>query len=383
MNRVGVQPELLRWARERSGRESEYFLKYFPKLDAWERGTALPTFRQLEKFAKATYTPIGYLFLREPPDDSLPIADLRTVGDEPLRRPSPNLLDTVYTMQRRQAWMRDELTIEYEMLPLPFVGNFSYTDEPLEVADAIRETLELEPAWASYNPDWESAQRFLRDKVEGIGVLLVINGVVGNNTHRKLDAEEFRGFALVDEYAPLIFINNADYKTAQMFTMAHELVHIFVGATGVSAFNNFQPSAHDTEQFCNRTAAEFLVPEKELLDHWDRVAQTHNPYSAIARRFKVSSIVAARRALDLNLVSREQFFAFYNEHNAKERSKSQQTQDGGDFWKTQRWRIGPRFAAAVVRAVKEGRLTYKEAYSLTDLRGDTFENLPDRMGIAV
>ena len=307
MNRIGVEPRLLRWARERSGRKPDYLRKRFPQLDAWELGSALPTLRQLEDFAKATYTPLGFLFLQEPPDDSLPIADLRTIGDEPLRRPSPNLLDTVYAMQRRQAWMRDELIIEYEMLPLSFVGKFSYTDEPLEVADAIRATLELEPAWASHNPNWESAQRFLRDKIEGIGVLLVINGVVGNNTHRKLDTEEFRGFALVDEYAPLIFINNADYKTAQMFTIVHELAHIFVGETGVSAFSNFQPSAHVTEQFCNYTAAEFLVPERELLDHWSRATRTRDPYSAIARRFKVSSVVAARRALDLNLISREQF----------------------------------------------------------------------------
>ena len=121
MNRVGVEPGLLRWARERSGRESDYLHKRFPQLDAWERGSALPTFRQLEAFARATYTPIGYLFLQEPPDESLPIADLRTVGDEPMRRPSPNLLDTVYAMQRRQAWMRDELIIEHETPPLSFV----------------------------------------------------------------------------------------------------------------------------------------------------------------------------------------------------------------------------------------------------------------------
>ncbi len=383
MNRVEVRPELLRWACERSGRETGYFLKYFPKLDAWERGTTLPTLRQLEDFATATYTPIGYLFLQEPPDDRLPIADLRTIGDEPVRRPSANLLDTVYTMQRRQAWMRDELIIEYETPPLSFVGKFTFTDSPLEVADAIRETLGLELGWASRNPNWESAQRFLRDKIEEIGVMLVINGVVGNNTHRKLDAEEFRGFALVDEYAPLIFVNNADYKTAQMFTIAHELVHIFIGETGVSSFEDFQPSAHDTEQFCNRAAAEFLVPAPELHDYWGRMPQSRSPYSAVARQFKVSSVVAARRALDLDLIQREEFFVFYNEHNSKERNKWQRTQTGGDFWNTQRWRIGFRFAAAVVRAIKEGRLTYKEAYSLTDLRGDTFENLPDRMGIAV
>ena len=383
---ITLEPGVLRWARERAKLSRDDLARKMQvkseRVLEWENSGNI-SIAQVKRLAGVTYTPHGYLYLYEPPDESLPIADFRTIGDEPLRRPSPDLLDTVYSMQRRQAWMREELVIEYESPALAFVGRFTSTDDPKRVADAIRETLRLDHDWASYHSNWEGAQRYLRDRIESAGVLLVINGVVGNNTYRKLDSEEFRGFALVDEYAPLIFVNNADYKTAQMFTLAHELAHIFVGEAGVSAFEDFQPSAHDTEQLCNLAAAEFLVPERELQSYWNKASQTHNSFFAIARQFKVSSIVAARRALDLKLIGRDEFFAFYNEHNNNQRSNSQENQNGGDFWATQKWRVGPRFATAVVRAVKEGRLTYKEAYSLTGLKGDTFENLSDRMGIQV
>ena len=204
--------------------------------------------------------------------------------------------------------------------------------------------------------------------------------MVGNSTGRKLDPGEFQGFALVDEYAPLIFVNNADFKAAQMFTLAHELAHLFIGEEGVSALEYLLPSDHNVEKFCDAAAAEFLVPESELRNFWGYASVFGDPYQQIARRFKVSRIVAARRALDLGLIDREGFFAFYNNHKMQG-TRSPQATDSGNFWNTQRWRIGPRFAAAVARAVRAGRLPYREAYALTGLRGDTFADMPAKMGI--
>lgn len=383
---ITLQPGVLRWARERAELDPDELARKVhvkpQRVMEWERSGSI-TIPQTRRLAGATYTPLGYLYLPEPPDESLPIADFRTIGDGPLRRPSPALLDTVYAMQQRQLWMRDEMVIEYEAPPLSFVGEFAITDEPSKVADAIRDTLGLDNNWASQRSNWENAQRFLRNRIESIGVLLVINGVVGNNTSRKLNVDEFRGFALVDEYAPLIFINNADYKPAQMFTLAHELAHIFVGETGLSNFENFQPSAHTTEQFCNLTAAEFLVPESDLKAFWPIANRSADRYGAIARHFKVSRIVAARRILDLDFIDMATFFAFYNEYTEKEWRSREQAEGGGNFWNTQRWRIGIRFAGMVVRAVKEGRMTYKEAYSLTGLRGETFDNMPDKLELGV
>ena len=349
----------------------------------WEE-TGHISVAQADRLAKQTHTPVGYLYLSEPPEDRLPIPDFRTRhADGPSPRPSPNLLDTVYTMQRRQAWLREELTTHYEEPALPFVGTFDLTDDPAEVAQAMREALEIFDDWAASAPNWSLALRHLRDKSEDAGILVVVNGIVGNSTRRKLDPEEFQGFALVDEYAPLVFVNNADFKAAQMFTLAHELAHLFVGETGLSHFEDMQPTSNEVELFCNKAAAEFLVPELDLRTFWDNAARTSLPYERIARQFKVSSLVAARRALDLELIDLDAFFVFYNNAKHKVAANKQATGGGGSFWNSQRWRIGTRFAAAVVRAVNERRLTYLEAYSLTGLTGKAFDDMAVQMEITL
>ena len=332
---------------------------------------------QVGRLAAATRTPEGFLYMSKPLEEVLPIADFRTLGDRPPRRPSPDLLETVYTMQRRQEWMRDELIAD-EAPPLDFVGAFNTASDPKVVAAAMRAALALEPGWAAGVGGWENALRFLRIRIEEIGILVVVTGVVGNNNSRPLDPEEFRAFALVDDYAPLIFVNNKDYKSAQMFTMAHELAHIFVGEDGVSNFEELRPVPHRTEIFCNSVAAEFLVPSEELRPYWPTVAESHDPYQSVARRFKVSGIVAARRALDLHLIDRASFSEFYREYVGRERGKGP---SGGNFWHNQNVRIGKRFGAAVARAVAEGRLFYRDAYALTGLSGDTFVNMARNMGV--
>ena len=381
---ITLQPAVLRWARERAGLEREQLaanLKLQPQdIAEWE-GSGRITFDQVDDLARHTHTPVGYLYLAESPDDSLPIADFRTRGGALPQRPSPNLLDTVYQMQRRQAWMRDEL-IDQEALPLEFVGAFRLSSPPRQVAAAMGEALQLSGSWAAVEGSWTNALRTLRDRIESAGVLVVFNGVVGNNTHRKLDVDEFQGFALVDEYAPLIFVNNADYKTAQIFTLAHELSHIFVGESGLSKFESLGPTGHVTEGACNEIAAEFLVPIDELHSRWITASQSGDPYQYLAKHFKVSTVVAARRALDSELITREAFFEYYHENKARSWGGTQDgdKKSGGDFWNNQLWRVGARFGIAVSRAVTEGRLSYTDAYGLTGLKGDTFSKMPEKMG---
>ena len=382
--RITLQPRVLRWARERAGLDREQLaanLKVQTQdIAEWERSGRL-TFNGVDDLAKHTYTPVGYLYLSEPPDDSLPITDFRTRTGVSPQRPSPNLLDTVYQMQLRQAWMREEM-INQEDPPLAFVGAFSLDSSPSQVAAAIGDALQLSGGWAAVEGSWTNALRTLRDHIESAGVLIVFNGVVGNNTHRKLDVDEFQGFALVDEHAPLIFVNNSDYKTAQIFTLAHELSHIFVGESGLSRIENLIPTDHATEGICNKIAAEFLVPTEALHEKWKTARQSGDPYQHIAKSFKVSTVVAARRALDSELITREEFFEYYYENRAKNWGGTQQSNKGrgGNFWNNQLWRVGTRFGSAVSRAVMEGRVSYTDAYRLTSLKGDTFSNIPERMG---
>ena len=372
--RTTVQPTVLRWARERAGLAMEAVAAKVgvrpDRVVEWERSGRI-SIAQADRLAQCTHTPIGYLYLREPPEDDLPIPDFRATGAEGRRRPSPDLLETVDLMARRQAWMRDEL-IEDGADPLAFVGCCGRDATPAEAAVAMREHLELSSDWGSRQRSWTEALRHLRSRVEASGILVVFNGVVGNDTHRRLDRGEFQGFALVDHYAPLIFVNGTDFKAAQMFTLAHELAHVFVGATGVSNVDATPLPGHETERFCNSAAAEFLVSEKELIAHWRQVGTIEDSLQTVARRFKVSVLVAAHRALRLGLIDRDDFARFYEAYQQQAARRTDETR-GGSFWNSQNVRIGRRFGAAVRRAVKEGRLSYREAYALTGLRGDTFD----------
>jgi Zn-dependent peptidase ImmA (M78 family) len=369
--RVEVKPELLRWARERAGLPVDTLQRRFPKLSEWEEGTAQPTLRQLEAFAGVTAAPLGYLFLPEPPHEELPIPDFRTVDDRPMRHPSPNLIDTIFAMQRRQAWLReDRIEAGYERLS--FVGSVTAHALPATVANAMRRSLGALTGWADLHTTWTDALAWLRTQAEMIGIVIVTNGIVGNNTHRKLDPEEFRGFVLTDDYAPFVFLNGADGKAAQMFSLAHELAHLWINQAAVFNLREMQPTSDPRERFCNAVAAEFLVPEQELRRAWrDVQGAPQRRFGTLSRRFKVSELVVARRALDTRLITRDTFFRFYRDYRNEVRRQAKR--EGGDFYKNQNYRVGRVFFEAVNRAVKEGRLLYRDAFALTGLRGATFD----------
>ena len=374
---VSVRPELIRWAINRSRLPLVDLTKAFPELDHWLKGVQGPTYKQLENFARKTMTPLGYLFLDEPPDEGLTIPDFRTVGDMPIDRPSPNLLETIQVMKRRQAWMRDYL-IEQGQEPLDFVGRSQPTTNVVSFAGRMREKLGLSTDWAEAHATWEEALRTFRDAAERIGVLVASSAVVGLNNHRALDPQEFRGFVLCDKYAPLVFVNGADSKSARMFTLAHELAHVWLGQDGLFNLIKMMPHDNKTERFCNQVAAEFLIPGRKLSERWAEASASVKPFLTIARWFKVSPVVAARRALDLDLITKSQFFAFYKSdqeewQQRKAEQKTKEKKGGPNFYAVQDSRLGKRFAYAVVCAAREGRLLYREAYQLTDLKGETFD----------
>lgn len=377
--RIDVKPEMLRWAVERSRCEAGTLEAKIPQLEQWLAGDTKPTFKQLEKFAQATRVALGFLFLPEPPVEKLPIPDFRTLSDRKQARPSPDLLDTILTMQRRQAWLRED-RLEGEAEPLEWVGSAKQSDDPAAIGREMRRTVGLVDGWAASIKSWELAVGELRRLIEDLGVITVINGVVGNNTHRKLDVEEFRGFAIVDEYAPLIFVNGADAKSAQMFTLAHELAHLWLGQSALTDAGLPTTPTNQVERWCDRAAAEFLVPEQELRALWNEIRASKERFSILARKFKVSPIVASRRAKDLSLIDPEEFFAFYKAYVQQEHKKKESS-GGGDFYRNQNNRVGEQFARQVMFAALDGRLSFKEAYSLTGLNGGAFQAYAQRLGV--
>jgi Zn-dependent peptidase ImmA (M78 family) len=274
-----------------------------------------------------------------------------------------------------------EFLLEEGQKPLSFIKSATLRTNPAKVAMAMRNILSLSGGWAKRVRTWTEALKLLREAIEDAGVMIVINGVVGNNPYRPLDVAEFRGFALVDEYAPLIFINGRDSISAKMFTIIHELSHLWLGYEGVSNFDELKPVETNVEEFCNQVAAEFLVPSDEFKKAL-KENQRENDYDLfqiLARRFKVSPLVTARRALDMKYISKNRFFEFYNNY-AKDIKKRKPKGTGGNFWNTQIVRVGKLFGSAVVQATLEGRLLYRDAYRLTGLKGKTFDNYATLLG---
>jgi Zn-dependent peptidase ImmA (M78 family)/DNA-binding XRE family transcriptional regulator len=362
--KASVKPALLRWARERASLTEDALAKRLSvsrdRVEAWEHDGSL-TFHQLENLAHSTYTPLGYLFLPEPPVEKLPIPDFRTLGSQRLRQPSPNLLEIIHQCQRRQDWYREYL-ITNEAQPLPFVGTASPGTPVTVVASAIRNTVKIDAQMRARAATWEYALREMFDLVEEAGILVMRNGVVGNNNKRKLSVQEFRGFALCDEYAPLIFINADDTKAAQMFTLAHELGHIWIGQSGVSDASATLIDDHGTESYCNALAAEVLVPLAEFQAAWRSGADPLVEMRRLSGRFKVSTLVILRRARDAGFLTSESFQLAYDEEAQKLATLTRAS--GGDFYRTQTSRLGHRFPRAIVESTLEGRTSYRDAFRL-------------------
>ena len=379
MNRVPVQPELLRWARERARISAQGLANRFPKLEDWERGAVRPTLKQLEAFATATRTPVGFFFLAEPPVERVPIPDFRTVANVHVSHPSPDLLDTVYLCQQRQDWYRDFARSMHEPA-LKFVGSARLEDDILETAATMRHSLALDLGERRQLSTWTDALRRFIEQADALGVLVMVSGVVGSNNRRGLDPEEFRGFALADPLAPLVFVNGADTKAAQMFTLAHELAHLWLGQSAVSDAEARAAPDHEVESWCNRVAAELLVPLSALRDEIDVHADLQDELRRLARRFKVSTLVILRRIHDAGRLTRSELWAAYEEELARLRALPKGS--GGHFYLTLGTRVSKRFARALVVSTLEGRTGFTETFRMLGLKKTaTFNELGHSLGV--
>ena len=364
---INIKPDLINWAISRAGYEHGEFFAKFPRAQDWLEEEKHPTLPQLRDFAKKVHVPFGYLFLERPPEEELPIPFFRTLEGE-TEQVSVNLRDTILNLQQRQDWIREYL-LEQGAERLGFVGRFTVQSRIEEVVEDIRNVLGLGNNWASDIPNWQKTLDHLAQKVEEAGIFIVFNSVVDNNTHRPIAVEECRGFVLCDEVTPFMFVNSADSKSAQMFTIVHELAHLWIGESAGFDFRRLQPYANEVETFCDAVAAEFLVPQTEFNARWEQTPD----FETLAKFFKVSQIVIARRALDTGKITRDEFFKFYNEHIANFEQRKEDQGSGGNFYATLRRRLNPRFFTAVHQAVKENKLLHKHAYELTGLKGNTYQ----------
>ena len=387
MNYVSVKPSILRWAKKRSGQNVHILYKKFPKLKSWETGKEKPTLKQLEKFSKTVHAPIGYLLLDKPPVEEIPIPDFRRMPDVNQKDPSPNLLDIIYICQRRQDWYKNYMRSMKEE-SLKFIGSVKPLGSNIfKTAEHIRRILKFNIEERKNLPTWTDALNRLITQVNSAGILVMVNGVVGNNTHRKLDPKEFRGFALSDPLAPLIFINGADTKAAQMFTIAHELAHLWINQTAVSNAQALAVPNHQIENWCNKVAAELLVPIDIIQQLYDSEKIKHNFSNEIqhlAKYFKVSSLVILRRIYDMKKLTVKEFSALYEKElkKLKDILRNKNNKDGGNFFPTLKIRVNPCFAKALISHTLEGHTSFKESFQLLNIKKmSTFKKSGESVGV--
>lgn len=329
--------------------------------EKWLTKEDFPTYNQLVEVAKKFNIPFGYLFLENIPEKKLPIPHFRTF-DGIETEISEELYETIMQVKKQQEWIKDIL-IDLGHTTLPFANKFDATTDVQVVVNEMRNILGLELDWASNKINWQDAFSYLIEKFESVGVFVAVNGIVGNNTHRKLDVNEFRGFVLYDEIAPFVFINNNDFLSAKIFTLIHEFVHILIGQSASFDLRDLQSANNEIERFCDRCAAEFLVPTEKIRN----IKQID--YENLARQFKVSQIVIARRLLDIGKITQKEFFKFYNEYKNKEHSK--QSSQGGNFYNTANLRYGKKFLEILSTAVLSGKTLYRDFYRLLSLNPST------------
>lgn len=377
-----INPEVLAWARERAGVLPEELMKINRKYVDWEMGNTRPTFRQAQTLAKKLHVPFGFLYLSEPPKEKPPTVDLRTLNDSHHHEFSLELRDVVADARRKQDWYREYLQ-EGGADPLEFVGKYKDSDSAVEVANDLTKTLGLSLSdRAGFSKD--NFLAYLTEHAEEAGILVLRNGKVGANTHRVLDVDEFRGFSLPDPIAPLVFVNTADFSAAQIFTLVHELAHLWLGAEGVSDQGIAEWNAHSKiEALCNQVAVEVLVPKESFLQEWNRTrGNIEERAERLTCLFKVSSIVIARRALDAELVNHTEFFAYYKALRAIWKNARQSSTGGGNFHNSLPVANSRALTDAICHATYSGNLLMRDGARLLGIKPSTLGKYAVAQGVS-
>lgn len=379
--RVAIAPSVLRWAVERSGRDVDELTNKFPTWETWGDTATGPTPKQLERFAKYTGLAFGYLLLREPPELGLPIADFREGHTGRWDTPSPELLAVLHQSVRRQDWYR-AYALENGFAPVSVVGS-GENQAPAAVANDMREKLHFQVS--SRTGSWSETRKHLLLAFEALGGLTVTTSMVENNTHRKLDPDEFRGFSLVDDLAPLVFVNAAQTLNGQIFTLAHEFAHVWHGTSGISAEDIRREPATEVEAWCNAVASEFLIPADDLRQRYEPIASLplEQRLDRLASVYKCGTLVVLQAIRRAGLERFEDFDAAYKRQLMRLAELERTASPGGNHYLNQPYRIGDRLSKALIGDAVEGRTPLTEAMRLMSIRSlSNFDEYARRLGVA-
>jgi len=384
-----ITARVFKWARESAKMTEEVAASKIAvsidKFKEWENGEDYPTIRQAQTLAKAYRRPFALFFLPDVPADFQPLQDFRKTGSKEL---STSSIFIIREIQQKQAWI-SEVNEENNEKRVSFIGKFSSKDNPIIVANDILNTLNINPLnYKSNNPILEWI-----DKAESKGIFISRTSFI--HSRLKLDSNEIQGFAIADNYAPFVFINSDDWNAPQLFTLVHELAHLWIAETGIS--NDIEPSIRNAgdynpiELFCNEVAANALIP-KEYLDILDKRA-FYNAKEVFknAKNIGISSFALLVRALNQNIISLSAYrnlkhFADieYNEFLKREEAKKikQKEKDkpgGPNYFLLQLNRNSRLFTQTVLDAFRGGVIEPSMASNLLNVQVNKFPKLEAQM----
>ena len=379
--RVDVAPSVLSWALDVTGADAEGLHRRF-KVDQWLSAEVRPTLKQLQAFAKAAGVPFGYLLLPRPPSWTLTVPDFRE-GFDGAPPPSTNLVAVLGQSQRRQEWYRD-YALGLGAEPLAFVGSAAELD-PTETAARIRRALNFEVS--ARHGTWADTRKALLRSFEALGGLSVATSMVDNNTRRPLDENEFRGFALVDNVAPLVFVNTHQTLNGQIFTLAHEFAHVWRGASGIGNEDPRTEGQSEIERWCNAVASEVLVPRDDLEPRHANVATAPltEALDTLAHDFRCGTLVVLQALHRTGVRRIDNYTEVYDTEVVRLRALSATTEGrgGGDHYNNQPFRVGERLSRALIADALEGRTPISEAMRLMSMKSvSTFDEYARRLGAA-
>lgn len=374
-----IKPENIRWARERAHLSPDMLAKKLntseEKIVDWEMGKKKITFKQAKKLADKTLIPFGYLFLERIHKEELLIPDLRTIDNHAIQEPSAELLKIVEVVAEQQIWYKDYL-VSQNIEKNKVVGRFNVKSKVKDIVADLRDKLNV-----ANHPErgtWEEYYRLLIERIEDNGILVMRQSNLGHHT-KPLLVEEFRGFAIFDPIAPVIFINQADAPSARLFTLIHELAHIWIGLSGVS---DASPVTELKEEIlCNAVSAEFLVPSNEFKELWnDGFDNWTDNLTDLKTKFHVSTWVLARKALTLEFISLANYRKYIKKlkNDYENRAKKE---GGPTYYTTRKSQLSQIFTKALVAEALSGRMLLRDAGLLINMKPNNISKFAKELGI--
>ena len=375
-----INPKILSWARETAGLTIEEAAEKLGLKDS-ARATAIEKLRaledgkrglprtMLEKAASIYRRPLVTFYLSQTPERGERGEDFRATKAAS-DRDNATLDALLRDVRARQQMVRVVLDDAEESERRPFVASARIEQGPKTVAVSIRSTLGVSEEQQKRSKDVGALFALLRSAAERIGIYVLLLGDVGSH-HSDIGEDVFRGFALADDVAPFVVINDNDAAVARSFTLMHELAHIWIGESGISGPLRDVPD-NVIERFCNDTASEFLLPSDAIPDYSALLRAPVNEVIAaiqtIGSAWKVSEPAVAYRFAQKGWISRtiaSQLFAIYVDrwrHQQQREKENRQPDDTGPgYYTVGRFRLGAALLGVVRRALQDDTLTHTRA----------------------